>query len=150
MVFDLGVKTKSYFISMSSARERTRERLSNASPISHILRKLKAASYSFGGQNWSKLFEYHDVNYDGTLSFKEFYTMMRSDAKLSKAAVSDQQLHKLFASFDIDGGGSISYEEFISWVQPSASTPTSPPVRISSSSSSPNRSTFYGFWTSST
>lgn len=62
---------------MSSARERTRERLANTAPTNGILRKLRAASYSFGGTNWQKLFEYHDSNYDGTLSFEEFKNLSK-------------------------------------------------------------------------
>ena len=65
---------------------------------------------------------------------------MRTDAKLSKAAVNDKQLYTLFQEFDVDGSGSISCDEFIAWVQPNASTPTNSPRRKPKTTKSPSSS----------
>ena len=77
-----------------------------------IRRKLYAASYAAGGQDWHKLFQAVDKDRSGELGFQEFKTAVRKGAKLSPTVVSDDSLRVLFKAVDADDSGSISAPEF--------------------------------------
>jgi hypothetical protein len=68
-----------------------------------IRRKLYAASYAAGGQDWHKLFQSVDKDKSGELGFPEFRTAVRKGAKLSPTVVSDNALRVLFKAVDMDG-----------------------------------------------
>ena len=77
---------------------------------------LRAAAYTVGGVNWSRLFHHYDVDGSGDLSLKEFRAAMRRDAHIPRHVVSDGALLQMFCLVDADGNGSISSGEFLRWV----------------------------------
>lgn len=82
------------------------------SNLNHLFGFCQAASYSNGGQDWSKLFRHYDRDNDGGLTFDEFRRAVRRDAKITRTMLSDQQLHSVFDYVDEDGGGEIDLDEF--------------------------------------
>ena len=85
------------------------------SNLNHLFGFCQAASYSNGGQDWSKLFRHYDRDNDGGLTFDEFRRAVRRDAKITRTMLSDQQLHSVFDYVDEDGGGEIDLGEFETW-----------------------------------
>ena len=81
-----------------------------------ILSKIKAAAYTTIGVNWGKLFKYYDRDKSGQIGFKEFALLIRSDAKISKAMLTDRDLQAIFSLIDTDASGEIEYGEFVNWV----------------------------------
>eukprot|EP01043_Picozoa_sp_COSAG02_P024996 COSAG02_NODE_1387_length_12938_cov_24.292235_6_plen_1592_part_00 len=81
-----------------------------------IRRKLYAASYGNGGQDWHKLFQGVDKDKSGELGFQEFRTAVRKGAKLSPIVVSDDALKTLFKAVDTDRSGEINAQEFANFL----------------------------------
>ena len=81
-----------------------------------IRRKLYAASYSSGGQDWHRLFQSVDKDKSGELGFPEFRIAVRKGAKLSPTVVTDESLKILFKAVDADGSGEINAQEFANFL----------------------------------
>jgi len=64
----------------------------NDSQMSTIRRKLRAASYVGGGQNWYKLFNSIDHGSSGTINLEEFQQAMRRIVKVPVLEVHDEEL----------------------------------------------------------
>ena len=78
-----------------------------------------AAAYSFGGLDWHKLFRrYGHAGTGGKISWPEFRALIRTEAKLGRAAVSDEDLNELYRSFAKNESGALRCPEFLDWVQP--------------------------------
>ncbi len=110
------VKNFSRFNAMALDRE------DNVDSIELLKRKMRAASYRDGGQDWEKLFEQYDRDGSGELDRAEFMQAIRRDAGVPRSVFSDEDLVRLFDKIDVDGSGEISAEEFsnfIAW-RPSA------------------------------
>jgi Ca2+-binding EF-hand superfamily protein len=110
------VKNFSRFNAMALDRD------DNADSIEQLKRKMRAASYRDGGQNWDKLFQQYDRDGSGELDLEEFTRAIRRDAGVTRAIFSDDDLDRLFKRIDVDSSGEINAEEFaqfIAW-KPSA------------------------------
>jgi|EP01047_Picozoa_sp_COSAG01_P110085 Ca2+-binding EF-hand superfamily protein len=57
-----------------------------------LRRKVRAASYTDGGQDWTKLFLAYDTDRSGELELDEFIDLMRHGAKISVRDVPDGAL----------------------------------------------------------
>jgi hypothetical protein len=78
--------------------------------------KLKAVAYTYGGVNWSKLFQLYDRDKSGSIEFDEFKRLLRRDAKISTAVLTDDEVGVIYDSIDVDGSGEMDYLEFERWV----------------------------------
>ena len=94
----------------------------NADSIEMLKRKMRAASYRGGIQDWEKLFQQYDRDGSGELDRAEFIRAIRRDLGVSRADFSDGDLERLFKKIDVDGSGEISAEEFKNFIayKPSA------------------------------
>jgi Ca2+-binding EF-hand superfamily protein len=64
-----------------------------------------------------KLFRFYDRSNDGLISAREFISLMRRDAKIAPAQMSDAALRRIFArDVDQDGTGQVDFEEFVRWL----------------------------------
>ena len=86
------VKNFSRFNAMALDRD------DNADSIEQLKRKMRAASYRDGGQNWDKLFQQYDRDGSGELDLEEFTRAIRRDAGVTRAIFSDDDLDRLFRS----------------------------------------------------
>ena len=82
-----------------------------------IKRKIRAASYRDGGQDWDTLFLQHDRDGNGELDINEFTRALRHTAGVSRQELSDDRLRKLFDMVDADGSGEISADEFADFIK---------------------------------
>ena len=85
-----------------------------------LKKKLRAASYTAGGEDWHMLFKQYDRDNSGDLDYEEFTSAVRKDAKIppdGPDGMSDKELRKLFRQVDVDGGGSVEVEELIDWLK---------------------------------
>jgi Ca2+-binding EF-hand superfamily protein len=98
------------------------EKSDTADSTELLKRKIRAASYRDGGQNWDALFKQYDRDGSGELDMEEFTHAIRRDAGVTRAVFSDEELARLFERIDADGSGQISAEEFASFIawRPSA------------------------------
>ena len=69
-----------------------------------------------------------DADQSGSLSLKEFISIVRVNGHLSELAFSDRSLTACFKGIDLNNSGNISLNEFVIWLQQSdiSSTPASP------------------------
>lgn len=88
----------------------------NADSIELLKRKMRAASYRNGGQDWAKLFQQYDRDGSGELDRAEFARAIRRDAGVPRSVFSDEDLGRLFDKIDVDGSGEISAEEFQNFI----------------------------------
>ena len=79
--------------SILSTEERLRQKLA---------RKMRAASYKLGGQDWFDLFSRYDTDHSGNLDFNEFCRAVRRDAAVGPETVTDDELRAVFDFIDID------------------------------------------------
>jgi len=63
-------------------------------------------------EQWVALFRKYDKDQSGSLELEEFRRAVRLDAKVSRAALSDEEIAQVFDWVDVDRGGSISAPEF--------------------------------------
>jgi Ca2+-binding EF-hand superfamily protein len=77
--------------SILTAEERLRQKLA---------RKMRAASYTVGGQDWFTLFSRYDSDHSGALDFKEFCKALRRDAAIGPTSVTDAELREVFDYID--------------------------------------------------
>ena len=64
------------------------------STLKLALTKLRAAAYTSGGVDYGKLFRHYDRDNSGLIDFREFCSLLRRDAKLSKKDVSDAEVSR--------------------------------------------------------
>jgi len=64
--------------------------------MTEVRQKLRAASYGAGGENWEKLFRHFDRNNSGTLTFEEFRSAVRREAKIPPSRTTDDEILTLF------------------------------------------------------
>lgn len=88
--------------SILTAEERLRQKLA---------RKMRAASYTAGGQDWYGLFLRYDADHSGALDFKEFSRAVRRDAAVGPKIVNDSELRQVFEFIDTNGDGRIDADE---------------------------------------
>ena len=97
-------------------RSPSAKRLLNA--IGTIQRKLHAASYTSGGTNYRKFFEYVDKDSDGSLDFDEFARMVRKGVRGDNSwRLSDLELRQLWDLLDANGDNSCDAEEFVAFLE---------------------------------
>jgi hypothetical protein len=75
--------------------------------LAETRKRFQAASYSAGGQDWSRLFRHYDRDNSGELDWDEFRRAVRKDANVTANVVTDAELRQLFTACDTDGGGTI-------------------------------------------
>jgi hypothetical protein len=80
--------------------------------IADIRRSLRAASYTLGGEDWSKLFNRYDSDHSGKLFFGEFRSAIRRHAKRACDSMSDSELRDFFQLVDTNADGGIDIREF--------------------------------------
>lgn len=88
--------------SILSTEERLRQKLA---------RKMRAASYTLGGQDWFELFSRYDTDHSGNLDFKEFIRAVRRDAAVGPETVTDGELRQVFDYIDTDKDHTIDANE---------------------------------------
>eukprot|EP01043_Picozoa_sp_COSAG02_P039340 COSAG02_NODE_3099_length_7378_cov_3.046984_7_plen_503_part_00 len=76
-----------------------------------LARKMRAASYTVGGQDWLTLFSRYDSNHSGQLDFKEFCKALRRDAAVGPSSVTDAELREVFDYIDTDNDNMIDATE---------------------------------------
>ena len=79
--------------------------------------KLRAASYSWRGRDYHKLFKHYDRNNSGLLDAAEFTSALRRDGKLRHSEMTDSELHDIFRLVDLNHNGTISADEFNAWLE---------------------------------
>jgi Ca2+-binding EF-hand superfamily protein len=86
--------------------------------MTHLLKKVcsrvKAAAYTYGGKDWTKLFREQDKDRSGEISWPEFYSMCRRVLRLTE---DEQQLRVVFKCVDFDGDGEVSIDELVIMVK---------------------------------
>jgi len=88
-----------------------------AATLRKLRSKLKAAAYDNGKLNWEKLYADFDRDNDGTLSYQEFYGVIRRVGKIDKAHLSDEDLVFLWGHINTDHDDSINFHsEFLPWL----------------------------------
>lgn len=95
-----------------------RERL-----IKNVMKKIRAASYDWGEQDWNRLFTEFDRDRNGWLDFKEFQNMCRSMG-LKPSQLSSDELWIVFEELDYDRTSTVEVSDFTRWlsnVTPAAS-----------------------------
>ncbi len=100
----------------SSARGRPGAAVSS-SAVAALRRKFRAAAYTQGGVHWKALFDFYDKDNNGALDYEEFARAVRRDGKVTRGAMSDQELRQLFDMVDDNGIGSVSAEDFERFIQ---------------------------------
>jgi Ca2+-binding EF-hand superfamily protein len=94
--------------SILTNEERLRQRLA---------RKMRAASYTLGGQDWITLFGRYDTDHSGGLDFKEFCRALRRDGSERMSQVSDTELKQVFRYIDLNSDGKIDAVEWQDFLQ---------------------------------
>ena len=82
-----------------------------------VHRKMQAAAYMHGGQDWKKLFDKMDTDHGGSLSLSEWDMAVRKYIRIPTSDVSSDVLAKLFHTFDRDGSGNIEIDEVIRFLE---------------------------------
>lgn len=80
--------------------------------------KLQSAAYDVGGANWAKLFNRYDKEKTGEIICDDFMNIIRRDARVTAAEVSDKLLVRLFNKMDTDGDGLVSLTDFVAFIDP--------------------------------
>lgn len=88
--------------SILTTEERLRQKLA---------RKMRAASYTIGGQDWFTLFSRYDSDHSGGLDFREFSRAVRRDAAIEPNTVNDGELKEVFEYIDVNHDGLIDADE---------------------------------------
>lgn len=96
---------------VATAQETIRRRALNNLTV--LKRKLKAASYTINGNDWSQLFRQADSDGNGCLDSDEFRSMVR---RCGIAHITNVELDVLYNAIDVDGSGDITAEEFVSFL----------------------------------
>ena len=84
--------------------------------------KLQAASYTLGGQDWGRLFNYYDRDNSGHLSFEEFRRAVRKDVQITVKMMTDEELQEMFDAVDESRDGIIDVDEFVRMMTPKTET----------------------------
>ena len=87
----------------------------NSEDVEKLKQKIRAASYTFGGQDWDKLFSVYDKNGDGILNYDEFAQALRR-GQLTKDVILDMEMVYLYSLLDTDRDNHVSIQEFKSWL----------------------------------
>ena len=107
--------------SSGGSRRQARQRSTGAGGADAALRKrLQAASYTSGGQDWAKLFAFLDRDNSGALDVEEFTRALRKQCKIRPDQVTDAECRSIFERCDDDGSGHIDVAEFELWLGVSA------------------------------
>lgn len=96
-----------------------RERL-----VQNVMRKIKAASYDFGEQDWNRLFTDFDKDRNGWLDFPEFKGMCRAMG-LKNHELSGEEMWIVFEELDYDRKGTVEVSDFTRWLSQTSSVYTS-------------------------
>jgi Ca2+-binding EF-hand superfamily protein len=89
----------------------------NPVTISKIRKRFRAASYTYGGQNWDKIFGQFDTSGDGALDSEEFFLAVRAGLKIPPREVSDRDIEILLQALDMNGDGMIDLIEFAAFLK---------------------------------
>eukprot|EP00750_Incisomonas_marina_P020893 INCI4109.2.p1 GENE.INCI4109.2~~INCI4109.2.p1 ORF type:complete len:459 (+),score=117.26 INCI4109.2:160-1536(+) len=89
-------------------------------------RKVLAQLYRLGGVDVRAAFRDFDRDNSELLEMDEFIGILRTQAKISKAQLSDEQLQCVFHAVDTDQSGSVDIEEFTAWVNREMEAASSP------------------------
>ncbi|GMI12707.1 hypothetical protein TrLO_g15691 [Triparma laevis f. longispina] len=89
----------------------------NPITISKIRKRFRAASYTFGGANWDKVFGQFDTSGDGALDAEEFFLAVRAGLKIPPREVTDRDVEIILKALDMNGDGKIDLIEFASFLQ---------------------------------
>ena len=89
----------------------------SAATLAKVHAKLKAASYTSGGQDWAKLFGQYDRDRSGSLDAGELTMATRASLKLNQADLPDDEIASLFAMLDADGSGALEIAEFVEFLE---------------------------------
>ena len=81
-----------------------------------LARKMRAASYTLGGQDWLTLFSKYDSDHSGELDFKEFCKALRRDAAVGPSSVTDAELREVFDYIDTDNDNMIDATELLTFM----------------------------------
>ena len=73
----------------------------NPITISKIRKRFRAASYTFGGANWDKVFGQFDTSGDGALDAEEFFLAVRAGLKIPPREVTDRDVEIILKALDI-------------------------------------------------
>ena len=102
-------------VRVSRARRNTMKRVED--PYTMVRQRLVAASYRNGKRDFPNLFRHYDRNNNGDISVEEFVSLVRRDGKVSRSAMTDQELELMFVQdVDKDQSGTIEYAEFEAWI----------------------------------
>jgi Ca2+-binding EF-hand superfamily protein len=66
--------------------------------------------------DWDNLFDYYDMDGDGTIDVNEFTIILRRDLGMRRVHIGDDEIAAVFQGMDADGGGDVDAEEFAAWV----------------------------------
>ena len=99
---------------IAASKDRTKEAQANFTrgELKQKLRSLAVEAGVVRDSHWTALFARYDKDNSGELDVDEFRRAIRLDAKVSRAAMSDEEINQVFDWVDIDKGGSISAAEF--------------------------------------
>ena len=80
--------------------------------VKRVMKKLRALSYSSGGEDWDKLFRHYDRDNSGDLDYEEFRRAIRKDVGLDATMMTDEEVREMFDTLDSSGDGKIDLTEF--------------------------------------
>jgi len=89
--------------------------LQRDSAVEDVKRKMRAASYDFGAQDWRGLFAAYDTDRSGGLDFHEFMSVCRKMG-VQPTHLSDDELWIVFEEVDATRRGIIEVTDFSRWL----------------------------------